>query len=463
MFLDKDFLLKSEFAKKLYHNYAKEQPIIDYHCHLDPQEIYENKKFANITQAWLGGDHYKWRLMRANGVPEALVTGNGDDYQKFLAWAKTIENCIGNPLYVWTHLELKRIFGIEELLNEKNASIIWEKANKRLQEEDMSTRKLIQKMNVQVICTTDDPIDSLTYHLKLQEESAFKVYPTFRPDKVINIQSDEYLQYLKELSEKASIEIKSYHDLLTALEKRMDFFSTMGCRLSDHSFATLKPFKYDILLLSRIFDKKCEGTPLSKEEADYYQFCLAVDLMRLYDKQGWTTQLHFMATRNNNKKLYKTYGPDVGADALGDEQIEAGISRLFDELNQKDELPKTILYSLNSKDYVPLVALMGCFQSEVKGKIQFGSAWWFNDTYSGIRYQLTTLAEGGILGNFVGMLTDSRSFLSYPRHEYFRRILCQLVSEWVDEGQLPKDDRYLGKIIEKISYENARDYFEFDM
>ncbi|MGM0126099.1 glucuronate isomerase [Enterococcus sp. AZ194] len=463
MFLDKDFLLKSEFAKKLYHEYAAEQPIIDYHCHLDPQEIYENKKFTNITQAWLGGDHYKWRLMRANGVPEALITGTGDDYQKFLAWAKTIEACIGNPLYVWTHLELKRIFGIEELLNEENAPSIWEKANKKLQEDDMSTRSLIKQMNVQVICTTDDPIDSLTYHLKLQEEQAFKVYPTFRPDKVINIQQDEYLGYLKELSEKSDMAIKSYQDLLVALEKRMDFFSTMGCRLSDHSFATLKPFAYDRLLLSGIFDKKCAGIPLNKEEVDCYQFGLAADLMRLYHKQGWTAQLHLMATRNNNQKLYQTYGPDAGADALGDKQIEAGVSRLFDELNQKDELPKTILYSLNAKDYLPLVALMGCFQSEVKGKLQFGSAWWFNDTYSGMRYQLTTLAEGGILGNFVGMLTDSRSFLSYPRHEYFRRILCQLVSEWVEEGQLPEDDHYLGKIIAKIAYGNARDYFDFGL
>ncbi|KAF1296652.1 glucuronate isomerase [Enterococcus sp. JM4C] len=461
MFLDKDFLLKSEFAKKLFHEYAEEQPIIDYHCHLDPKEIYENKKFANITQAWLGGDHYKWRLMRANGVPEALITGTGDDYEKFLAWAETIENCIGNPLYVWTHLELKRIFGIEELLNRKNAPIIWEKANQKLQEEQMSTRNLIKQMNVEVICTTDDPIDSLDYHAKLKEESDFQVYPTFRPDKAINIQNEEYLSYLTALSEVTGSEIKEYQDLLDSLENRMNHFASLGCKLSDHSFSTLKPFTYDRLLLAGIFEKKQTQIPLTNEEVAFYQFGLAVDLMRLYHKQGWTAQLHLMATRNNNQQLFQSYGPDAGADALGDERIEAGISRLFDELNQQDQLPKTILYSLNAKDYLPLVALMGCFQADVKGKIQFGSAWWFNDTYSGMRYQMTTLAEGGILGNFVGMLTDSRSFLSYPRHEYFRRILCQLVSEWVEEGQLPEDDQYLGEIIAKIAYGNANHYFGF--
>ena len=461
MFLDKDFLLKNECSKTLFHEYAENQPIIDYHCHLDPREIYEDQPFKTITQAWLGGDHYKWRLMRANGVPERLITGDGEDYEKFLAWAETIEGCIGNPLYVWTHLELKRIFGIDEQLTKKNAPIIWEKANQKIQEETMSTRNLIKQMNVKVICTTDDPVDSLEYHEKLKEENAFHVYPTFRPDKAINIQLEEYFSYIDTLSEKSTVKITCYEELVYALEKRMDYFSTMGCKLSDHSFSALHPFDYDRTQLSELFSKRMRREELTKEEVYYYQFGLAVDLMCLYEKKGWTAQLHLMATRNNNQKLYQAYGPDAGADAMGDGQIESGISRLFDELDKRDTLPKTILYSLNPKDYVPLIALMGCFQSETRGKIQFGSAWWFNDTYSGIRYQLTTLAEGGVLANFVGMLTDSRSFLSYPRHEYFRRILCQLVSEWVEEGQLPDDRQYLGKIISKVAYENANHYFGF--
>ena len=461
MFLDKDFLLKNDCSKTLFHDYAENQPIIDYHCHLDPKEIYENKTFKTITQAWLGGDHYKWRLMRANGVSESLITGAGEDYEKFLAWAETIEGCIGNPLYVWSHLELKRIFGIDEQLTKKNAPIIWRKANKKIQEENMSTRNLIKQMNVKVICTTDDPVDSLEYHEKLKEEHAFQVYPTFRPDKAINIQLKEYISYVDMLSQKSAVRISCYEEFLSALEKRMDYFSTMGCKLSDHSFSDFHPFVYNRTQLADLFAKRIRQEELTQEEVSYYQFGLTVDLMRLYKKQGWTAQLHLMATRNNNQRLYQAYGPDAGADAMGDGQIESGISRLFDELDKQDELPKTILYSLNPKDYLPLVALMGCFQSETKGKIQFGSAWWFNDTYSGMRHQLTTLAEGGVLANFVGMLTDSRSFLSYPRHEYFRRILCQLVSEWVEEGQLPDDREYLGEIISKIAYGNANHYFGF--
>jgi len=460
MFLDADFILKNSFARKLYHDYAEKQPIIDYHCHLDPQEIYEDKNFETITQAWLAGDHYKWRLMRANGVPESLITGNGDDYEKFSAWAETLEACIGNPLYVWTNLELKRIFGIEELLTKKNAAIIWKKANQKLQEKELSPRNIIKGMQVEVICTTDDPADSLIYHQKLREES-FAVYPTFRPDKAINIHLSEFPEYIQSLAAIAGKEINKYADVVQVLSERIVFFHQQGCRLSDHSLSKLASVSYDLAKLESIFRKCLADMPLTNLEISTYQTGIFIDLMRLYAKSGWTAQLHLMATRNNSNKLYQTYGPDSGGDGMGDDRLESGLSRTFDQLQIEGLLPKTILYSLNPKDYPMLVALMGCFQEESKGKLQLGSAWWFNDTYSGMRHQLTTLAEGGILGNFVGMLTDSRSFLSYPRHEYFRRILCQVISEWVEDGQLPEDLDYLGTIVADISYQNAKNYFQF--
>lgn len=464
MFLDQDFVLKNDLAKTLYHEYAEKMPIIDYHCHLDPKEIYDNGKFENITQAWLGGDHYKWRLLRANGVPEELITGKGSDYDKFLAWAATIEQCIGNPLYVWTHLELKRIFGIDELLTVKNAPVIWEKANKKLQEDTMSTRNIIKNMQVKVICTTDDPASDLQYHQKLaEEEEAFKVYPTFRPDKVIAIDGADFTDYLAVLGKLTNREVSSYAEMLTALKERIQFFHNHGCRLSDHSFTELVYYNMTTADMERIFQKGLAKESLTKEEISGYQFGLLCDLMRLYHDQGWTCQLHLLATRNNNSRLFDTVGADVGGDAINDSRVVEVIGKAFDIVNKEDKLPKVILYSLNPKDFVPLTALMGCFQSEVKGKIQLGAAWWFNDTYSGMRYQLTTLAEGGILGNFVGMLTDSRSFLSYPRHEYFRRILCQVISEWAEEGQLPDDSEMLGPITANIAYHNAAEYFGFEL
>lgn len=460
MFLDENFVLKNDIAKQLYHGYAKDQPIIDYHCHLDPKEIYEDKSFRNITEAWLAGDHYKWRLMRANGVPETLITGDGSDYDKFAAWAETIELCIGNPLYIWTNLELKRIFGIEALLTKENAAIIWEKANQKLTEKDYTPRQLIKKMNVSVICTTDDPVDDLLYHQQLKNES-FAVYPTFRPDRALNIHLLEYTDYLQKLSEVSHISIQTYPQLIAALANRIAYFHRHGCRLSDHSLAQLADSRYDQERNSAIFAKKMAGDPLSSEEIMAYQSGLLVELMKLYVDYEWTAQLHLSATRNNSGLLMAHVGPDSGGDAMGDGRLEKGVSRLFDQLQCQGKLPKTILYSLNPKDYVSLTALMGCFQEEIQGKLQLGSAWWFNDTYSGMRHQLTTLAEGGILGNFVGMLTDSRSFLSYPRHEYFRRILCQVISEWVEDGQLPEDLPYLGEIVEKIAYQNAKNYFHF--
>ncbi|WP_430610038.1 glucuronate isomerase [Enterococcus sp. DIV0876] len=460
MFLDENFVCTNDVAKQLYHEYAKDQPIIDYHCHLDPKEIYEDRPFKNITEAWLGGDHYKWRLMRANGVPEELITGEGADYDKFAAWAETIEMCIGNPLYIWTNLELRRIFGIEEVLTKKNAPLIWDKANQKLAEAAYSPRQLIKKMNVALICTTDEPIDELVYHQKLKGES-FAVFPTFRPDKSFNIHLPEFKEYLQKLSAVSEMPIKDYPQLVAALAQRVAYFHRHGCRLSDHSLARLSSHAYDPEQLATIFAKKMADETLSNEEIMLYQTGLLLDLMKVYAAYGWTAQLHLSATRNNSSVLMRDVGPDSGGDAMGDSPLESGLSRLFDQLHSQAKLPQTILYSLNPKDYVSLTALMGCFQEETKGKLQLGAAWWFNDTYSGMRHQLTTVAEGGVLGNFVGMLTDSRSFLSYPRHEYFRRILCQVISEWVADGQLPEDLTYLGGIVEKIAYQNALSYFNF--
>lgn len=462
MFLDKDFVLKNNLAKQLYHGYASKVPVIDYHCHLDPQEIYEDGKFENITQAWLGGDHYKWRLMRANGVPEKLITGDGADWDKFFAWADTIEKCIGNPLYVWTHLELKRIFGIEELLTKENAPLIWKKAGKKLQEDSMTTRNIIRKMQVKVICTTDDPASDLLYHQKLADEvHDFKVYPTFRPDRAITIDGPDFAEYMALLGKLTGINVASYADMLKALKGRIQFFHDHGCRLSDHSFTELVYRDVSAEDMEDIFRKGLAKQALTKEEASAYQFGLLCDLLRLYHDQGWTCQLHLLAARNNSSRLFSSLGADVGGDAINDARVAEVISKAFDIADRDSKLPKVILYSLDPKDCQPLTALMGCFQSEIKGKIQLGAAWWFNDTFSGMRRQLTTLAEGGILGNFVGMLTDSRSFLSYPRHEYFRRILCQLVSEWAEDGQVPDDPAILGPVIADISYYNAANYFGF--
>lgn len=464
MFLDTDFALKNDFAKILFHDYAEKMPIIDYHCHLDPQEIFENKKFENITQAWLGGDHYKWRLMRANGVPEDLITGSGEDKDKFFAWAETLENCIGNPLYVWTNLELKRLFGIEELLTKKNAPLIWEKANQKLQEDCMRPREIIKSSQVKVLCTTDDPASDLKWHEKIaKDEKAFAVYPTFRPDKAFAITSLAFKKNVAELADAAQHTIGSFKDFVAALGQRIAYFNAHGGRLSDHGFLTFQAASATPEELEIIFAKGLANETLTLHEQSAFQFELIVKLMEIYHHYHWTAQFHLQATRNNNQHLMTVYGPDAGADAIADDFLQEATSRLLDRLSQENKLPKTIFYSLNPKDYQPLTALLGSFQGGEKGKLQLGAAWWFNDTLSGMRYQLTTLAEGGILGNFVGMLTDSRSFLSYPRHEYFRRILCQLISEWAQEDQIPLNPEMIGKIVSRIAYTNAAEYFDFKL
>ncbi|PRR76482.1 glucuronate isomerase [Clostridium thermopalmarium] len=462
-FIDENFLLSNDTAVKLYHDYAKDMPIIDYHCHLNPQEIFENKKFKNITEVWLYGDHYKWRAMRSNGIDEKYITGDASDYEKFMAWAKTVPMAIGNPLYHWTHLELQRFFGIYETLNEKTAPAIWEKANKMLNEEGFGARDLIKKSNVKALCTTDDPVDSLEYHIKLKEDKDFDVtvLPTLRPDKGLNIERETFIPWVEKLGEVCGKKITNYDELLEALESRVKFFHEVGCRISDHGLDSIAYAEASKEEVNDIFVKALKGEVVNKEEEAKYKTYTLQFLGKLYSELGWAMQLHIAAMRNNNTKMFRKLGPDTGFDSINDEQIAYATSRLLDSLEVEDKLPKTILYTLNPKDNYVLGTMLGNFQgSEVPGKIQFGSAWWFNDNKDGMIEQMTTLANLGLLSRFVGMLTDSRSFLSYTRHEYFRRILCNILGEWVENGEYPDDMETLGSIVQGICYNNAKDYFK---
>lgn len=462
-FMDEDFLLKNETARKLFHDYAKDMPIIDYHCHVSPKEIYENKKFNNITEVWLYGDHYKWRAMRSLGIDEKYITGDSTDYEKFFAYAKTISVAFGNPLYHWSHLELQRFFGVYEVLNEKNAPAIWEKVNTLLQGEGFRVRDLIKKSKVATLCTTDDPIDSLEYHKKLKEDDFFdvKVLPAFRPDKGLGIDKPGFLQWMGKLGEVSNMQITNYAEFLTALESRMNFFHGVGCRVSDHALDYVPYMKADKEEVSRIFAKALKGDTISFEEEQKYRTCTLLFLGKAYAKLGWTMELHINANRNNNTKMMKRLGPDTGYDSSNDSRILYPLSRLLDTLETEDSLPKTILYTLNPIDNYAIGTLQGCFQgTEAPGKIQFGAAWWFTDHKDGMVEQMKTYANLGLLSTFVGMLTDSRSFLSYTRHEYFRRILCNLYGEWVEDGEIPADMEVLGKVIQNICYYNADNYFK---
>lgn len=464
MFLNDDFLLSTETARTLFHKHANHMPIIDYHCHLDPKEIYENQPFKNITEAWLYGDHYKWRLMRANGVPESHITGDASDYDKFLAWARTVPKTIGNPLFSWTHLELRRFFGVNELLNEQSAPQIWESVNEKLAGEPFKRRNIIKNANVKLVCTTDDPADSLEYHRLLkEEEQGFSVLPTFRPDKALNIDAPGFPDWLKRLESASGRTIASYNDLVEALRSRVDYFHDHGCRLSDHALDILRYKAGDVSELEAIFRKRTTGEVLTEEEITVYRTELLTALIGMYREKDWTMQLHLHAYRNNNTPMFNKLGPDTGYDALNDLPITAPLSQLLDRAEFGAGLPKTILYSLNPKDYPSLLTLMGCYQKETPGKLQLGSGWWYNDTRSGMRQQLTLFAEHSLLAGFVGMLTDSRSFLSYTRHEYFRRVLCELIGEWVQRGEAPDDEDLLGGMVEDIAYNNAASYFGFDM
>jgi len=460
-FMDENFLLTNETAVKLYHQYAKDMPIYDFHCHLSPKEIYENKRFKNITEIWLYGDHYKWRLMRANGIDEKYITGNADDYDKFMAYAKTIPMAIGNSVYHWTHLELQRYFGIYDLLNEKTAKSIWERANEVINHDDFNVRNIIKKSNVKVVTTTDDPTDSLEYHIKLKEQNEFavKVLPAFRPDKSLGIEKEDFIPWLKKLEEVTGKEINNYEDFLQALEKRIEFFHTVGCRISDHALDYVFYQKVSKQEVEKIFKKALMRQHLTKEEIDSFKTYTMIFLGKKYAELNWVMQLHIGAMRNNNTKMYRNLGPDTGYDSIGDFPIAYSLSRLLDSLEMEDALPKTILYTLNPAANYVIATMIGNFQDgRIIGKMQFGAAWWFNDNKDGMIEQMKALANIGLLSRFVGMVTDSRSFLSYARHEYFRRILCNLLGEWVENGEVPNDIELLGKIVQDISFNNAKEY-----
>ena len=454
-FMDKDFLLSTETAKHLYHDFAAEMPIIDYHCHLDPKEIFEDRKFENITQVWLGGDHYKWRLMRSAGVDERYITGDATDREKFQKWAQTLSLAIGNPLYHWSHLELRNYFGYTGILNGDTAEEVWQLCNEKLR--DLSARKLIEASNVKALCTTDDPADSLEWHKKIAEDPSFgvKVLPSFRPDKAVGIEKADYLEYIKRLGE-----IHSYAELVSVLKERLAFFVSLGCRVSDHGLDAVpfEPATDDEV--EAIFQKRLRGELPTALEAKQFKTALLLALGREYHRLGVVMQLHFGVIRDNSRRAFKALGPDAGIDSIGDAPSIRELAAFLCALDETDELPKTILYSLNPNDNAALVTVIGAFQTgEAVSKVQHGSAWWFNDHKRGMIDQLTTLAADGYLAGFVGMLTDSRSFLSYARHEYFRRILCELIGTWVENGEYPNDENALRTIVEGICCHNAESYF----
>lgn len=463
-FLDDAFLLTNDTANKLYHDYAKSMPIIDYHCHLDPQEIYENKSYRNLTEVWLYGDHYKWRAMRTAGVEEQYVTGDASDYDRFLAYARTMPQLIGNPLYHWSHLELRRFFDVEEIINEKNAPVIWDKVNAKLTSEGFTARDFIRKSDVRVIGTTDDPVDSLEYHMKIKQDPSIDVavLPSFRPDKALEINQETFLSWIKKLEQASDMEITDYQHLLAALEDRIAFFHEVGCRCSDHGLCYVPYAEATEQEVAAIFRKALRGDKVSQQEEDQYKTALLIFLGKQYAARGWAMQYHMNVTRNNSTRMFKKLGPDTGFDSINDRSAALPLRNLLNAMDVEDQLPRTILYSLNPKDYPLLVSIGGSFQGGgIPGKIQFGSAWWFNDTKEGMIHQMTMLADMGMLGRFIGMLTDSRSFLSYSRHEYFRRIMCNMLGVWAEEGEIPLDMDLLGSTVQNISYYNAKEYFKF--
>lgn len=465
-FMDKDFLLSTETAKKLYHNYADVMPILDYHCHLNPQEIAEDKHFENITEVWLGGDHYKWRQMRSNGVEEYYITGDAPAREKFQKWAETLEKLIGNPLYHWSHLELQRYFGYTGHLCADTAEEVWNLCNEKLAQPDMSARELIKRSGVTLVCTTDDPVDSLEWHEKIKADETFdvQVLPAWRPDKAANIEKPTFLDYVAKLSEVSGVSIKSFADLKKAIVNRMEYFNERGCSVSDHGLDYVMYAPASDEEIEEIFAKRLAGGELSACETAKYKTAFMIFVGKEYHRLNWVMQLHYGCKRDNNGLMFKKLGPDTGFDCISNYTPADQLADFLNALVSTDELPKTILYSLNPVDNAAIGTIIGCFQdSAAIGKIQQGSAWWFNDNKTGMIEQMTSLANLGILSNFVGMLTDSRSFLSYPRHEYFRRILCELIGGWVENGEYPDDEKALEKIIKGISYNNAVRYFGFDL
>ncbi len=461
-FMDKDFLLSTDVAKKLYHDFAAKMPIIDYHCHINPREIAEDRKFDNITQVWLGGDHYKWRQMRSNGIDEYYITGDAPDREKFQKWAETLPKAIGNPLYHWSHLELQRYFGYDKPLNGDTAEEVWNLCNEKLQQDDMTVRNIIRRSNVKIICTTDDPVDTLEWHDKIAKDETFevKVLPAWRPDKAMNIEKPDYTDYLDKLSAASGVSISTFADLKNALVNRMEFFASMGCCVSDHALNYVMYAPASDETIEAIFAKRLAGGTITKEEELQFKTAFMLFVGKEYHRLDWAMQLHYGCKRDNNDLMYNKLGPDTGFDCIDNYAPSSQMADFLNALIKTDELPRTILYSLNPNDNASIGTILGCFQSsQAIGKIQQGSAWWFNDHKTGMTEQMTSLANLGLLGNFIGMLTDSRSFLSYTRHEYFRRILCDLIGKWVDNGEYPYDEKNLKEIIEGISYNNALRYF----
>lgn len=464
-FMDKDFLLSTDMAKKLYHDYAEVMPILDYHCHINPQEIYEDRKFDNITQVWLGGDHYKWRQMRSNGVAEKYVTGDGSDREKFQAWAETMPKLIGNPLYHWSHLELRRYFGYEGYLNGDTAEEVWNLCNAKLQEDSMTVRNLIKQSGVTLICTTDDPVDSLEWHQKIAADPTFdvQVLPAWRPDKAMNVEKPTFAPYIEQLSKVSGTPVSDLASLKEAIKNRMAYFAANGCSVSDHALEYVMYCPASDEEVDAILKRGLKGEAISKEDELKYKTAFMLFVAKEYAKMGWVMQIHYGCKRDNNAYMFEQLGADTGYDCINNYAPSAQMADFLNALSATNEIPKTILYSLNPNDNASIASIIGCFQGDIPGKIQQGSAWWFNDHKLGMIEQMSELANLGCLGNFNGMLTDSRSFLSYTRHEYFRRILCEMIGGWVENGEYPADMKALEEIIRGICYNNAVKYFGFKL
>ena len=463
-FLGNDFLLSTPTSRKLYHDYAEHMPIIDYHCHINPEEIAKNKQFHNITEVWLGGDHYKWRQMRSNGVDEHYITGDASPREKFQKWAETLEKAIGNPLYHWSHLELQRYFDYKGILNGDTAEQVWNLCNETLQKPELSVLGLIKSSNVKLICTTDDPVDDLHWHQVIKENPGIdvKVLPAWRPDKAMNLEMDSYSDYIEKLSLITKVEIRDYETLKSALIKRMDYFSLNGCSVSDHGLNYIYFLPASEEEVNHILMKRLSGENVSEKEQLQFKTAFMQFVAKEYHQRNWVMQLHFGCKRNNNTLMFKKLGPDTGYDCIDNYAPASTAADFLNSLITTNQLPKTILYSLNPNDNAYIGSLIGCFQdSSAIGKLQHGSAWWFNDHKQGMIDQMVSLANLGLLSNFIGMLTDSRSFLSYTRHEYFRRILCDLIGCWVENGEYPEDYKTLEKIVKDISYHNVVRYFDF--
>ncbi len=458
-FLGKDFLLDSATASELYYGYAAKMPIYDFHCHLNPREIYEDKQYRSLTEVWLAGDHYKWRLLREFGVDEKYITGDASDEEKFREYARVMPYAIGNPIYSWTHLELRRFFGIDEVLTPETADKIYAEANEKL--KTLTARQLIKMSNVTGICTTDDPVDSLEYHILIEQDPDFdvKVRPSFRPDKAMKIDQATFLPWIADLEKSVGYPVPNFATLKKALLQRAYFFDAVGCVVSDHGLDTFEYLPSTEEECEVIFAKALRGEALTSDEVEKYKGALLIYLGKVYNELGWAQQYHIGALRNNSERCFKLLGPDTGYDAINDQNFAPKLSRVLSELDKTGELPKTVLYCLNPRDNETLAALMNCFQGGTPGKIQFGSGWWFNDQKDGMQRQMETLMQVGLISQFVGMLTDSRSFLSYTRHEYFRRILCSKLGALIEGGEYPADIEFVGKMVEDICYNNAMRYF----